>query len=132
MIISGFHTMIYDNSNLFSKFVIISEESSAIAIAAQIFRWEERGATYCTYSSRLFHTSIFKEIISADCLSIIFNNIKIMTLSDIQNSLHISTLSKNMHRDNSLSFRSYSAFYSFRINIICIFFNIYQYRCKTK
>ena len=124
--------MVSDASEFPGKSLVISIESSSITITTKIFRRKERCRPDVTYRSGFFGGSVFKEIISAGSLSGIFDNKNIMFFSKLHNTLHFSTLTKYMDRNNCFSFRSDSFSDCFHRYIKCPGFRINNYWFKTK
>ncbi len=63
-----------DPSHFFSNTIIISKYGTSVAIASQIFGWEERSCSYKTNCPGLFCSTVIKKIVCTCCLSCIFNN----------------------------------------------------------
>lgn len=112
--------------NTFRQIIVLHKESSAIAIASKIFRWEKRHATHVTHSAGLLQRAIRKADSSPYGLASILHHIQVVFAGDVENSFHIRTLSKKMNGNDGLGTFGYRRLQLVNIHIESIPPNIHE------
>ncbi len=68
--------MVYYYPHLFSQFVIVSKNGTAISKSTEIFGWKKRSTTNMAKSSCLLGVATFRTgIISTNGLGVVFDNV---------------------------------------------------------
>ena len=111
-----------------SQFAVVGKDRTAIAIASQILRWEERCTADQAHRAGLYRTAVREGIIAADSLCIIFNYRQVVLVGKCQQWLHICRLTIQMNGYYRLGFRSDRLFQAIYIHRKSIRIHIYEYR----
>ena len=124
--------MVSDGANDSAQFFVVGKYRTAITESSQIFRREKRITRNITDGSGFCAGTVSKNVISAQRLAHVFNNIQSVLTCNFHYFFHRCTLSVQMNRDNCPGFRRNFLFQLFRRNIECARVNIGQNRFQLQ
>ena len=88
VIVPFVHSVIDNTPNGMRKIIVIGDSGPYIPVTSQVFRRKKRRGPYIAQSARFLKPSVRKLIIGPDSLSIVFDNIDIVLLANLQNFFH--------------------------------------------
>jgi hypothetical protein len=116
----------------FSRLIVIGKNRSPVTETAKHFRWEKRRASYISHSSGKDIMPRRHSAYRAKRLCIILYQNKIVTGGDISQRYHVTRLSEQMHRHNSLGSCRHHTVHALRINVESRLIDIGKHRHSAK
>ena len=126
------HAVIGQLSQLGSQLIILGEKRTAIAETTQIFGRKERGASHIADSASLAHGAVGEGNLRTDGLAGVFHHIQIVVSGHGHNTLHISTLAKQVHRQDNFGFGCNGGFQLFGVHHESVGIDIHQYGFQSE
>ena len=117
VVIANTAAMIGNRAYPFSQVIVISKNSTAVPVAAQVLGRKERCTTDSAHCARLTGLSVGERVLRSNRLTCIFDNVQMMQSGKLRQRLHVRTLTEKMYGYNRFGLRSDGASHGLYIHV---------------
>ena len=97
--------MVAHTADLLRQVVVVGEERTAIAVAAQVLAGEEAGGTDVTDGAALLLRSIAEGVVATDRLAVVLDHEEVVLFGNGHDRFHVGGLAEEMHGHDRLGLR---------------------------